>query len=129
MDDVPVEITVEHISGCAVMTLAGELDILAVSSVRGALVKLITHGASRVIVDLTDVDFMDSAGLGALVMAHKRARVVRGRFAIVCSSDGAVRRVLTLTGLIHVLRVFDTRADAVVGTSQARGDVRDEPSS
>lgn len=110
-----LSVSVEHISGRAVVTLAGELDILAVSTVRGTLVKLITDGASRVVVDLTDATFMDSAGLGALVMAHKRARVLRGRFAIVAAA-GPVRRIIDLTGLIHVLKVCDSRAEAMAAT-------------
>lgn len=85
------------------------------ATVRSTLTALINDGASRVVVDLDDVDFMDSAGLGALVMAHKRARVLRGRFAIACG-DGAVRRVLALTGLLHVLQVFETREAAIAAT-------------
>jgi anti-sigma B factor antagonist len=105
-------VAIEQRSGCAVVTIAGELDIYAVNGVRTTLSDLLTDGATRVVADLTGVSFMDSSGLGVLVMAHKTARVRRGAFALVCD-DGLVRRLITLTGLVHVLRVFDS-VDAAV---------------
>jgi anti-sigma B factor antagonist len=109
-------VAVEQRADCVVVSIVGELDIYAINGVRTTLSDLLTDGATRVVADLTGVSFMDSSGLGVLVMAHKTARVRRGTFAIVCD-DGLVRRLITLTGLVHVLRVFDSVEDAVAGTA------------
>ena len=88
----------------AVVTLMGELDVYTVSSVRATLDGLLLDGASPVVVDLTDLTFMDSSGLGTLVAAHKKARVLRSAFVVVCA-DGVVLRLLSVTGLIRVFHV------------------------
>lgn len=88
----------------AVVTLVGELDVYTVSSVRATLDELLVDGASPVVVDLTELAFMDSSGLGTLVAAHKKARVLRSAFVVVCA-DGVVLRLLSVTGLIRVLHV------------------------
>jgi anti-sigma B factor antagonist len=87
-----------------VATLVGELDIYTVSSVRATLDDLLVDGASPVVVDLTGLTFMDSSGLGTLVAAHKKARVLRSALVVVCA-DGVVLRLLSVTGLIRVLHV------------------------
>jgi anti-anti-sigma factor len=88
----------------AVVTLEGELDVYTVSSVRATLDGLLVDGASAVVVDLTRLTFMDSSGLGTLVAAHKKARVLRSSLVLVCD-DGVVLRLLSVTGLIRVFHV------------------------
>lgn len=92
--------------GCrsAVVTLAGELDVYTVSSLRATLDDLLVDGASPVVVDLTDLTFMDSSGLGALVAAHKKARVLKGALKVVCH-EGVIMRLLSVTGLVRVLQL------------------------
>jgi anti-anti-sigma factor len=91
----------------AVVTLQGELDVYTVSTVRATLDELLVDGASPVVVDLTGLTFMDSSGLGTLVAAHKKARVLRSALAVVCA-DGVVLRLLSVTGLIRVLHVSES---------------------
>ena len=100
----------------AVVSLVGELDVYTVSSVRATLDDLLVDGASPVVVDLTELAFMDSSGLGTLVAAHKKARVLRSALVVVCA-DGVVLRLLSVTGLIRVLHVAESveRAYAEVG--------------
>jgi len=88
----------------AVVTLLGELDVYTVSTVRTTLDGLLVDGASPVVVDLTELTFMDSSGLGTLVAAHKKARVLRSALVVVCA-DGVVLRLLSVTGLIRVFHV------------------------
>jgi anti-anti-sigma factor len=112
--DGPLALTVHQGRSAHVLTLAGEADISTTRVLREALDELIASGATRVVVDLRGLSFMDSSGLGALVRAQRRLRVVRGSLALVCG-EGPVLRLLGLTGLRHVFRVFDSVEAAAGG--------------
>jgi anti-sigma B factor antagonist len=69
-------------------------------------------GVRRVVADLSDVQFIDTTMLNALVVGHRRMERDRGRFAVVCKGP-RVSRVLEVTGLGQILHVFDTREAAL----------------
>jgi anti-sigma B factor antagonist len=108
----PLTIEVQHAGPVPVVRLTGELDLVSAGSFRAALDELILDGG-RVVVDLRDLDFIDSAGLGALVRAHKKARVLQGSLVCVCDPDGQAASLFRLTGLHRVLRVSPTVEQAV----------------
>lgn len=107
-----LSLSLEQCRSCHVVTVAGELDLLTIRVLREALDELVATGATDVVVDLSGLTFIDSSGLGTLVRAKRRLRVLRGSVALVCQ-EGPVLRLLALTGLRHVLRVFDTVEAAV----------------
>jgi anti-anti-sigma factor len=119
-------LSVEDLGSYCLVRLEGELDVLTTAKLRAALNELLVDaGQVHLVVDLTSLTFMDSSGLGALVRAQRQARGLRGSFAVVCP-EGPVLRVLALTGLVHVLRVFGsldaaTAERAASGTDQATG--------
>ncbi|GAA1132900.1 STAS domain-containing protein [Nocardioides aquiterrae] len=107
-DDGLLELSVEAGEASCVLRLSGELDVYTTARLRAALTQqLVDEGRVHVVVDLTGVTFLDSSGLGTLVRAQRQARGLRGSFAVVCG-EGPVLRVMSLTGLTHVLRVHDT---------------------
>jgi anti-sigma B factor antagonist len=67
-----------------------------------------------VVVDLGQVEFLDSTGLGVLVGTLKRLRTVGGTFALVCSRD-SVLKIFRITGLDLVFDLYDT-VDAAVSS-------------
>jgi anti-sigma B factor antagonist len=69
-------------------------------------------GARRVVADLSEVDYIDTTMLNALVVGHRRMVRDRGRFAVVCEGP-RVGRVLDVTGLGQILQVFDSREAAL----------------
>ena len=81
------------------------------SEVREAVEAAITPNA-RVVVDLTDVGFLDSTGLGVFVTAFKHVREVDGTLDLVVSSP-RVLKVFTLTGLDVVIPLHDTVESAL----------------
>ena len=102
------ELSVETRAGYCVLRLRGELDVFTTARLRSALNRqLVDEGQVHLVVDLTGLTFLDSSGLGTLVRAQRQARGLRGSFAVVCG-EGPVLRVMSLTGLTHVLRVHDT---------------------
>ena len=113
-DDEVFSLSVEQHDRYRVVRLEGELDVFTTSRLRAALnEQLVDEGQVHLVVDLTRLSFMDSSGLGALVRAQRQARALRGSFADVCD-EGPVLRVMTVTGLVHVLRVHDSLEAATV---------------
>ena len=109
------ELAVEPRDAYCLLRLTGELDVSTTARLRAVLnQQLVDEGRVHLVVDLTGLTFMDSSGLGTLVRAQRQARGLRGSVAIVCD-EGPVLRVMTLTGLTHVLRVHDTLEAATAG--------------
>lgn len=96
----------------SILSVSGEVDIATSSALREALVEAIEKGSGVVIVDLLQVGFLDSSGLGVLISGLKRAKERGGDFLLVCSSDD-VLKVLRITGLTKVFSIHNTVSEAV----------------
>lgn len=79
------------------ITVTGRLDAVEAAPLRVAVGDHITAGSHRIIVDLSDVVFVDSAGLAALVIGMKRARLEGGDLRLVEPRHPDARRVFALT--------------------------------
>lgn len=108
----PLTITVEKREDVTIVRCAGEVDIATAGQLRGEVTDALVDGPGHLVVVLDDVTFLDSLGLGALISAHKRARVLQGSFTIVCTSR-PVLRVFTATAMHRVFRVVDTLDEAL----------------
>jgi anti-sigma B factor antagonist len=98
---------------CLVISLMEQrLDAVIAASFREALVDRIDRGSRSIVLDLAQVGFMDSSGLGALVFVLKHLVHKGGRLHI-CGVTPGVMAVLKLTRMDRVLKTFDTRQAAV----------------
>ena len=95
-----------------VIAVEGEADMLTAVRFNESFFDAARSGTRQVVADLTDVNFIDSSMLNALVVGHRRMLRDRGRFAVV-SRGPKVGRVLELTGLGRILAVFETRDAAL----------------
>jgi len=86
------------------VALTGEIDVVSSRRLRSALLAIANSGEHCVVVDLTNVTFMDSTGLSALVAARKRMLSLEGQIILRSPSPG-VRKVLEITGLMRVFTV------------------------
>ena len=112
----PLEVEVSSTPYGAVVALAGELDIATVAQVREAFAsETLTH-ADAVVVDLTEVGFMDSTGLSALLTFEGELSARRRRLAIACP-EGAARLVLDVAGVAERLPRHPPRAEAEAAVS------------
>ncbi len=92
----------------------GDVDAYTAPELRARLHDATTSGAPVVVVDLREVTFIDSAGLGALVGAHRRMLEAGGRLGIV-RPPPLVGRALELTGLTEVFDLYDDPESALAG--------------
>jgi anti-sigma B factor antagonist len=110
-----MDITFEHPSaGCAVVVLAGRLDLLSAPDVKRQLVQTVERGAPRLVVDLDAVSFIDSSGLGALIAGLRATRQAGGDLRIARPAEQA-RVILELTNLDRVLTCYGTTEAALDG--------------
>ena len=96
----PVQIT----QGVPVVESPEEIDITNADRLRAALLHAETCPGAAVVVDMTRTRFCDSAGLHALLGAHKRARA-EGRQVRLAVTGAQVRRILALTALDRLIPV------------------------
>ena len=113
-----LEIQVESPGEYTLCRPVGELDAYTVGQFREKLSELGEQG--RLLIDLSEVPFMDSAGLGALIGGIRRARESGGDVAVVCSRP-TLTRLLHTTGFDRIVSVTETVDDAAAALA-ASGD-------
>jgi anti-sigma B factor antagonist len=114
------------VDGCLVVEVGGEVDMTSAPTLRDHLLDHIGLGEPCVVVDLSEVEFMDSTGLSALVMAYRQAGEI-GSSVVVAGAQPAVRRVLEITQLDVLLEHQDDVADAVATARASRDPGPAEP--
>ena len=96
----------------------GEVDALTAPRLGRRLLGLADEGKTRVIVDLSNVTFMDSTGIGVLLNALRQLRTRQGGLVLVCPTE-RIMRPFQITGLMDQLRIFGSREQALGGLSGA----------
>jgi anti-sigma B factor antagonist len=104
-------IRVRQHRGHVIITVAGEIDIATAPQLRDRLAPL-AAGGRPVIADLTQVTFIDAAGLGVLAGAAGKAAASGGSLHVVTARH-LVRRALAVTGLDRTIPLARTRAEAL----------------
>jgi anti-sigma B factor antagonist len=95
-----------------VVAVRGDLDLHTAPELKDALTRAIDDGRNRLVVDLTETSYMDSSGLTALVLAHKRLRK-RGGQLVVVNVDESIGRTFEITGLHLLFPLVRERAEAI----------------
>jgi anti-sigma B factor antagonist len=99
------------VSGAPGVAVRGEVDINTVAQLSEALDHAVRESSGALIVDLSDVVFLGSTGLTALVRA--RAQLGReDRALVVVCPPGPVRRLFELVGIVDLFELFDSREEA-----------------
>lgn len=98
-----------------VVHLGGEIDVYTAPLVREKLDEQIHAGRTDLVVDLSDVTFLDSTGLGVLVGRLKLTRTRGGSLRLVGTAD-RVLKVFAITGLDKVFEIHDTLEGALAAT-------------
>jgi anti-sigma B factor antagonist len=110
-DELSIDLKPEDNGETLVFKLRGSLDLATSPTVRAALGEATEKGCHDLIVDLTQLEFLDSTGLGALIGAHRRTAERGGSLRLIVI-DGPIARLLNITGLVRVFAVYRTLDDA-----------------
>ena len=113
-----------------VVTVGGEIDVYTAPKLREQLIDLVSSGNYHLVVDMENVDFLDSTGLGVLVGGLKRVRAHDGSLRLVCTQE-RILKIFRITGLT---KVFPTRSHTVAahkeelrGYDTSTGTIRFQP--
>jgi anti-sigma B factor antagonist len=106
---------VEVIGGVPVLAAPEDIDITNAAGLRTALLEAASLGPGTFVVDMSRTQFCDTAGLHALVAAHKRALAGGGQLLLV-TGGAAVDRIFSITGLDHVIPSFPSLEQALAQT-------------
>jgi len=113
---------------CAVLRVTGEVDVYTAPLLRERVRELAASGAVHLIADLSQVDFLDSTGLGVLVGGLKRLREDGGSLALVITTP-RILRVFQITGLTKALTAWPSAADAITAEPHWRKTVETQAGS
>jgi anti-sigma B factor antagonist len=108
--------SVEAIRDMPVVAAPEQIDITNATGLRAALLQAAALGNGTLVVDMSRTQFCDTAGLHALVGAHKRARADGGQVLLVIGG-ATVLRVFSITGLDRVIPHFPSLEEALTQTS------------
>jgi anti-sigma B factor antagonist len=97
---------IDHREGAVVVRLVGELDLYNAPEVREALLKLCAEQPARLVIDLAEVEFVDSTALGVLIEA--RAQLQNRQSFLLAAPGRETHRALTISGLDRHLAVHDS---------------------
>jgi anti-sigma B factor antagonist len=108
-----VIITNSEVDGVAVVELDGRIVLGEESnSLREKLKSLVAAGKKKIVLNMADITYIDSSGLGALVAAHVSAKA-QGASVRLCNLGKKFHDVMQVTRLLTVFDVYDTQAAAV----------------
>ena len=94
-------------AGVNILICSGDLDLETVDRFTGAALPLLGRGGKPLIIDLSGVGFIDSMGLGGLIIALKHAREAEIGLELVMNTE-RVSRLLSLTGVDVLLPIYES---------------------
>lgn len=96
-----------------IVKLSGELDHHSAEEVRNKIDDRIeSTGYSKVILDFSNVNFMDSSGIGVVIGRYKRISMKKGELCI-ANVQESVRRVFELSGMFKIIKLYKSVQEAV----------------
>jgi anti-anti-sigma factor len=93
-----------------VIKLSGNLNATTSQEFRQSITKILEVGVKIVLVDFQDVTFMDSSGLGSLVLAFKTLRAADTKL-VICSINEQVRILFELTNMDKIFEIFPSQEE------------------
>lgn len=98
-----------------VVEVVGEIDVYTAPKLREAFIDLVAQGSYQLVIDMEQVEFLDSTGLGVLVGGLKRVRAHDGTLRLVCSQE-RILKIFRVTGLTKVFPIHASLDDALAAT-------------
>jgi anti-sigma B factor antagonist len=111
--------TLENTGVGPLVSVTGDFDVRSAPTFRKALESYSLPAADDVVLDLSDVGFLDSSGLAAIIDLHLRLEAAGARLMVVPGGT-QIDHMFSVTGIRRFVRVKPTRADAVESLGPAR---------
>jgi len=109
------ELHAQRLDGQVVLSVHGEIDLENAGRARERIVRAVPSGAQGIVLDLTNVSHLDSAGVRLLFDLARRLHERRQELAVVAPSQSLLRDVLAVVSLDRVAAVAETLDEALAG--------------
>jgi anti-sigma B factor antagonist len=108
-----MQISIRRVENVTIVDISGDIDLANSPEVRKALLREVRENRMpRVVLNLSDVRYIDSSGVASLVEGLKASRDIGSRF-ILFGLTGHAREVLQLSRLLKVFEIYDTEVEAL----------------
>jgi anti-sigma B factor antagonist len=107
-----MEITQTETNGIAVVALRGRLDTNTSVTLEEELLNLAGEKSRRIVIDLSELDFISSSGLRVLLSAGKKSKTVNGGI-VLCALDEHVKQVFDVAGFTMLFNMYPSQEEAV----------------
>ncbi|TCS93465.1 anti-sigma F factor antagonist [Hazenella coriacea] len=101
-----------------IVRLSGELDHHTAEQVRNTIESELDSGMTHLVLNLANLEFMDSSGLGVILGRYKRVSQLGGKMAL-CSIRPSIFRLMEMSGLFKILPIFEDEDSAVTACGVA----------
>ena len=105
-------LTTREADGKTIVAVGGEIDVYTAPKLRDKITELVGAGSYHLVVDMQQVEFLDSTGLGVLVGGLKKVRAHDGSLQLVCNQDRLLK-IFRITGLAKVFVIHESADEAL----------------
>ena len=99
-------------NGRTIIEVGGEIDVYTAPKLRDRISELVADGNYHLVIDMENVDFLDSTGLGVLVGGLKKLRAHDGSMQLICTQERLLK-IFRITQLAKVFAIYESQADAL----------------
>lgn len=103
--EIDLKISAARTGDFMVISLQGEVDVYSAGMLREEIIRQVDAGEYDIVVDLSEVDFLDSTGLGVLVGGLKRVKPHDGQLGIICRQE-KILRIFRITGMDKIFPIY-----------------------
>ncbi len=107
-----MEITEKKAENCTVVSINGRLDTTNYSVLEKKLMELIDAGDIRLLVNLSNMDYVSSSGLRILLMALKRITMAKGKFTL-CSLQENIQEIFEISGFTNIFEIYPNEEEGL----------------
>ncbi|THF76864.1 STAS domain-containing protein [Cohnella fermenti] len=111
-----MDVTIEKQGEVRIIRIGGRLDGTTMQQLEAQFLELAGSGCSRFVFDLTELDYISSAGLRVMLLAVKKTKAAGGRLALYGLNDN-VSEIFRISGFSTIFSLFGTSAEALAFVS------------
>ena len=118
MENIRLESEIVEVGGIEVLQLRGEIDVYTAPDLKSVVSGMIAEGINHVIIDMTQVSYMDSSAFGVLLSALKNVKPSGGSVNL-ARCNASIEKILGLTKLDTIFVLHKTLEDAIASAKSA----------
>ena len=107
-----IKVDVKDAEGCKILNVCGDVDVYTSPKVKEHINSLIEKEVYKIVVNLEDVRYVDSTGLGVLIGTLKKVKEHNGYIVLVCTNP-QIKKIFQITGLVKIFNMFVNNEEAI----------------